>query len=457
MVKQKDKNKEPPPQIGGENIVINACLCYIHSLMMNRNKFIIEEKTVSSFNLQALKEARELLFKHLEPDGPKYQGPNRSTERQKMIHAFESIYKKMSEVDAATSQVIFVCPSYELSLIPQLSSDNNHIKCSDKLNQIQAVLQQQIDEIKTTFHSYSAKVVGTADSAPSLGAMKMSTPIFGRTRRDSMKRKLSPAPIDSLEKSTYVDAASSVETPNMDSGDRGFTYQRDYRRKIARLESKTDSPVNVAAPSVAAPSAPAKSRFTQNKRPDVVWGTVESSPTGIKGVPPKPRFVPDVFLSRFDPVDTTEEKVKFYLIKQGVNVSEVKRVSHDDAPFKNFRVSVEKREDFNKLMSGDFVPQFVSVKKFWIPRSERGNFNPGFYRGQPSASSEYDKCVHELAELESAATGSHSAVAMDTASLPPRDAVQKTVSLINAVTAASALQTKGLGNDVDTRTPAVNE
>ena len=111
--------------------------------------------------------------------------------------------------------------------------------------------------------------------------------------------------------------------------------------------------------------------------------------------------------------------------------------------------------DFNKLMSGDFLPKFVSVKRFWTPRSERGNFNPGFYRVQPNAKLVYEKNVQELADLEAAATGGSSSASMDTAS--GTDAVDKTVALLNAVTAASTLQIEGQGINSHTRTPPANE
>ena len=191
-------------------------------------------------------------------------------------------------------------------------------------------------------------------------------------------------------------------------------------------------------------------------------GSGQSSPSGFRGVPPKPRFVPQAFLFRCDPDSTDEIKVFNHLSKQMIHVLNVKQVSHPQSKFKSFRITVEKHEDYNKIISGNYIPQYVRVKRYVTPHSERGiGNNINYFHGPqggavdsdgPTGDQAYRQKISELAStLDSArkALESRQSEADPTTSVDP---VQRTVNTITAVTAAS-----GLTTNTETREPNAAE
>ena len=121
-------------------------LTYIHSIFINREKSCVQEKTLQAFDLEALRKAHKDLFTYLQPkDKYGYNGP-RASDREKAVHAFDQIYKKMKNSDAV-KDVIFACQSRDLRMLPPMSSDN-HAPCMEQINQLHSNMQQQIDELK---------------------------------------------------------------------------------------------------------------------------------------------------------------------------------------------------------------------------------------------------------------------------------------------------------------------
>ena len=117
--------------------------------------------------------------------------------------------------------------------------------------------------------------------------------------------------------------------------------------------------------------------------------------------------------------------MKSHLLKQEIKVLEVKEVSHESARFKSFRVTLEKREDFNKVISGRYLPEYVKVKRFFTPRSERSDDHcQSYFRAWEDPSSReaakdkvYISGLNDLTSALNAASGttSEEASAMDTA------------------------------------------
>tara|TARA_B110000196_G_scaffold318913_1_gene335438 strand:+ start:24 stop:1310 length:1287 start_codon:yes stop_codon:yes gene_type:complete len=420
---KKDDSVPPDPFI-----ILNPCLSFIHSMMKTRDKSDIKDKTLSGFDLKDLMKAREAVFSPSMKPGEKYvyQGPHKSNAREKRLQAFDGIFKKMKEIDAADSPIIYACSSGDLHLLPPPASID-HAPCTEKINNLQMDMQQQIDMIKATFHSFTGIVAGKPDTVTSL---KSTTNM--RPRSESLKRKPSDSNVgdDAPDKSVFVEAS----VPDL-----GFSYQRDYRRKMARLDSKNQPPAaNVAKPAQ-----------SQNTRREV-WGKAEANTAGFRGVPPKPRFVPQVFLYRCDPAVSTEENVKSYFISKSIKVLEVKQVSSAEAHFKSFKISVEKREDYDKLLSGNCIPEHVRARRFWSPRSDTdGTSNSRYFRAWESSSSvagaaSFKDKVDELNKTLNAALGGDPA-SMDTGS----DSDLVTESPV----ASAAASTEEIVNNVITRDP----
>ena len=73
--------------------------------------------------------------------------------------------------------------------------------------------------------------------------------------------------------------------------------------------------------------------------------------------------VPDAFIYRCSR-DTKAEIIQNHLMKNGVNITKVELKSNHNAECRSFKVSVESWEDYDKLLSREFMPRNVKVREF---------------------------------------------------------------------------------------------
>ena len=369
MVKER-KGTTSPEHSGGKcgDIILNACLSFIHSLMLTKNKGFVQEETLSGFDLQEIKKARKVLFIFCEPtEKYAYNGPNQSSDREKATHAFETTFKKMKELDAAQNKIVFACPSHELHLLPQKVADI-HSPCRLEFERMQNDLQ----ELKRTFHSFT-NILTSKQSLPvpnlGLGLNDISTepaPAISAQMRERINSSSSMGKRRKLSENADDYISCEEDADNDDS----FQFQGPQRRKIARRDKKIDdksaSPAQKSAAVTTRRSSPIlNTTRLQNKR-EAVWGKGKSNAaSSFRGVPLK---VPQSFLYKCDP-GSEEGDVKEHLKSEGIKVTSVKQISNVSARYKSFVVSVEKREDFDKLISGLHIPESVGVRRYF-PRRE---------------------------------------------------------------------------------------
>ena len=411
------------------DVLLNPVLAFIHSLFLNTDKLKIREETLKIFDLVALKNAHKDVFTYLQPEEHYgYNGP-RVSDRDKAVHAFDQIYGKIQEADA-TRKVIFACPSRDLRMLPAKQTDN-HVPCIEKFNN----LQRQIDDMKTNFQlllssQEKGKPTSILNRPPNFQANRplvASTPV--RSRSASVKRARLPSPVN--------DATSDITQWEDAMGNESWEVVNRHRSKKAKLDAGPSAPINGPKPAR-----------------EVVIGRGQSSPSGFRGVPPKPRFVPQAFLFRCDPDSTDEIKVFNHLSKQMIHVLNVKQVSHPQSKFKSFRITVEKHEDYNKIISGNFIPQYVRVKRYVTPQSERGiGNNINYFRGPQGGAvnsdgqtqdQEYRQKISDLASTLDSARQALESRQSEADPIQSVDPVRRTVNHINAVTAASSLVTDTL-------------
>lgn len=424
-------------------ILFNPILAYIKSMMSNFDADHIERIIISSFDVAAIKSAREMLFHHSDPDKPyTYRGPNANpnqpTERAKAVHAFKGLFSQLQELDRNDKLPILACLSDDLHfLLRGKATSCNHSYCDEKFTHMQA----QLDEIKRTFHTYTS-IVSRPDPIPSA----ISTPM--RERLGSAKRKISPEEV--------LDASPPPNSEHEDDSE-GFTYQRGYRKKLAKKAR------HGAAEDIADSSDSPFTRPPQKNRPEAVWGKDTANSSGFRGVPPRSQHVPQAFIFRCDRTVTTEAKVQAHLVNQGIKVLEVKLASHEQAVWKSFVVTVEKQEDYDKLLSGNYVPQYVCVRRYFPPRGDR--MQPNVARD--TRVWQYQRGIQELDALPLSVRTStpptdvpSAPVQISAESLQPVQIssesdhpVQNTAALVKAVVSASALQTPSqLDSDASSRT-----
>lgn len=350
----------------GYQYIMNAVLCIIKHLMSSRDKLYIQNYVVANFDVDLIFKAREMLFTFLEP-GKKYiyRGGNNKLPREKAVHAFEGIFAKLKYLDTNAFQLGFSCPVEELGLLLNFT-DVHHSSCNEKFQR----MESDIMELRKTFHAYT-EIVNSKQldvSSPITPVSRMSAaplsaiPSVTRERLEStgsQKRRRSE------EDDSYNTANDDSERE--DNND-GFEYPRQVRKKIARYNtyqsnmSRSFRDAVKSNANVQFKSNPSRSedRPQRKMNRDSVWGKAEKSKHLAS-------TTPDVFLFHCDP-SSEEEKVFNYFMKKEIGVRLVKLASHKNAVFKSFRITVTSEEDYNKIMSGEYLPENVAVRKFIPPR-----------------------------------------------------------------------------------------
>ena len=422
-------NDSEPPIMQG--IILNACLTYIKSLMSSHSAEFIQDATIRAFDVPSIKAARQMLFTQVDPvTHYGYRGPNVTanvipTEKDRAVHAFSGLFAKLQELDRAGTMPIIACTSEDMHFFLRDNFSSNKSRAVDeKFEQLQSSLQDQINGIQQTLLNFIARPVSTPQADVSAVP---ATPI--RERGGSVSVQVKRKPDDTDDVMEVFDGTK--EEP--------YSFTRQYRRRLSKAARLDNNASAHATAQNLAQSSQQQSKPPNKSYRDAVWGKVKVADNDFRGVPPKPRVVPQVFIYRCDPSTSTEAKVYTYLKeKQNIGVLKVEQVSNPQSRWKSFKVSVDKKEDFDKLVSGHFLPEFVGVRRFFPPRENR---EVSASSGPSAPSSSRDAAVQQfnqgLSDLD--------AMELSLASKPPtaeissQEPVQNTVALVKATAAASGL------------------
>ena len=364
--------------------IMNTCLSVIQCYRPSKDKHFIRDKVCSMFTIEELKTARELLFTTCDPhEKYSYNGPqkSKSTEKERLHDAFGGIYGKMVKLDAEDLMPKLTVPCEDLLVLLALKDDNNHSACDRKFKEVNDKFQKVTEEIKemsATFHSFVSIV--TSKDVPTFKEPVLSgNPMCPEIR----KRLLSTASKRSASEFSD-DEALLTETDN----DNNFEVPRHQRKRIALRAKSAKGKDDKLSFSNALKSKP-------KEKPPSKWGTLKSA-TSIKGA------VPDIFLHNCD-VDVTTADIFGHFQSQNVNLRKVEKLSHKDAARSSFKVSPPTQEDFDKILSGEILPEGIAVRKF-IPRRRVFDENTSTLKVNPSHSSEPSRISDALSQLEKITT-----------------------------------------------------
>lgn len=321
---------------GSTPVVVNTLLAYTKHLMQSRDKAYITDAVCAKFSLDTIKQAREIILETCDPQQPRpaYQGPNgNKTVREKAVHAFEMIFIKLNHLDQAKSPT-FACPSNELHLL----IDHNAIASNDlkAMSERLRVLESSHAELKGTVTGMIANPIVSANQSTTPSLINSVFAPATRDRSDSVrstKRNLS--------------TGSDMEAEEA-SGD--FTLPKRQLKNIDRKRRK----LSASYSSVLKDGSPKPT----SRNHQFSWGKSEDALVeGFSGV------VPDVFIYHCSP-GSNGDAIKLDLINKGLKIKNVELKSNENANLRSFRVSVETREDYDKLMSGVHIPMHVKFRKY---------------------------------------------------------------------------------------------
>lgn len=314
--------------------ILNSCLALTKHLMAAKDKSYIQDAVVSRFSLEVVMVARETLHTHCSPkEKYAYRGPNKVVNvRDRSIHAFDGIYSKCVELDALNRMPVIACPSEDLGIL--LSFNNDPIVVDARFRQI----ENEISELKRTFHQYT-DVVRSNNPLPTVDQASSIPPA---TRRrlvsESNKRRRTDNGVEYLS----------------ESEDDEFKLPRD---QVKKLERRTYSDRLKDAP----PNSDRQLSLANKKpnRPPATWGKAKSlNNSHLSGSPP------EIFMFKCR-LNVEEENVKEHFKALEIDLPEVcKMTKHAEARSHSFKLTVATAEDYEKILTGNYTPPYVGVRRF---------------------------------------------------------------------------------------------
>jgi hypothetical protein len=361
----------------GTHVIINTCLAYAKHLMASNDKTFIQNAICSKFDLDMIKSARAVLFAFLEPSGPGYRGPSGDkTVSQKSVHAFDCIFTKLSLIDQKSDSppVEFACPSSELHMLIPDDTSSDPYRHEDRFSK----LEECVSDIQRTLTQMVCYPGTVSSIQPTTRQRLMST----TSTSSSPAKRMRVDDEDDEEDDSLSFVSSSSEVRGEEDNAAVYKLPRHQQRKSMHQEKRSQNHAekkSFAEVSKSAPSRRADAPQIKSKRPSV-WGKGEISEDLAS-------TTPDIFLWHCD-ASSEETRVLNYFKKKEIGVKSVKLASHKDAVYKSFRISVTSDEDYDKIMSGDYLPIRVAVRKYIPPRrSDFTQRSGGSFTDRNSASS----------------------------------------------------------------------
>ena len=337
--------------------IVNSCLAFIHSYLSSRDKFFIRERVCNIFSLEQIKAAREILYKTLDPQNKyNYNGPRSksASDRDRINDAYEGIYSKMMKIDADNSVPIFSVPSTELHGLMSLQEqqESTHASCDTKFKH----MEERLTELAATFNNY-VSIVSSGNQRPTFPARnigKSSIPPATRNRLLSNASKRSASEVSDEETSVPEDV-------NSENDDAFVLPRKQYRKKARRNSngnSSTGQNTNVRENSN---KGPLYSQVAQKmtKLP-ATKGTVKSSSSFRAAVP-------DIFLFNCHVKCTTQDVEEFFN-PYGINIRKVEKKSHELSARSSFKLSPETKDDYDKILCAEFLPDEICARKYIFRR-----------------------------------------------------------------------------------------
>ena len=346
--------KQGAPVKGNEASILNPCLALMKHLMSSRDKTHIQNVICSRFSLDAMMEAHRIIFTYSEPEERYvYRGPNKVVNiRDRCTHAFERIFTKLSELDAQDKMPIISCPSEDFGLL--LSLHNDPVAVDDRFRELEA----QVKNLKEAFKEIApiiGPLINKEKAYPDLHQASGIRPTTRlRLRSESKKRRLDE------------DGESQGADSETESNEEPFALPHAQQKRIDRrsYSSKVKEAGN--------PNRPQEQK--KPDRPKAIWGKAKANAPAsdeLSGPPPA------LFLMNCKK-QVTEENVKNYFAGHSITLLDVERKSHDDARKKSFVLTVSNRTDYNKIISGDIIPEDVGVRQYFrrtYTKTERATSN----------------------------------------------------------------------------------
>jgi hypothetical protein len=320
--------------------VINTLLTYIAFSMLSSTHEAIKKAVVGFFTLTQITEAKDMLYEIIskEVTGDKVHRRDSLLRSEAEAHTTD-ILSVMSKMDRENIMPLFVVDYKHVGDMPKSKPEEMcNISMCDRLNKVEDKLLHLNDNmdslladnqlLRAKLESISIESKETFANVVSKKVSKQagsSSSLFSKTPQD----KLNSPPMLSTAVNQSTMKAYEVSGATNKMQDDGFIIPRYHRQK-----------------------------------PKAVIGKATNN-TSIKAAPEPGR---DLFIFRTDK-STTTENLKSYITECGISVRDITILSHSDAAFNSFKVTVPVSQ-VEKTLDPEMWPQGIGIRRFWRKRNK---------------------------------------------------------------------------------------
>jgi hypothetical protein len=327
--------------------IIQPLLAYIAYSLDSNSIESIRRAVSGHFTLSDILLAKDILWNTVDKEilGDKPCRKGSSTRSEADAH-LSDILQAMVRIDKASLMPCFVVDYKSLHLLPKSNPEElNNISLCDRLNNIESTMSS----MQTMLDSVIAQNIDLKQVLNALQSQPKTPALEDMTSHES-----------SLPQRVQSRAYADVVQIN---------------QKAMQIQNPSVVPVISAKPRVQGPKTiqlgqsdgfEVPSYHRKKKQPMIIGKGINNQT--IKGAPEPSR---DIFVCRVDKAATVEEMQRF-IEESGFSVKRITIMSHEEAQFKSFKVSIPKSQ-LNDILGAEKWPEGVMVRRFWDKHTREVN------------------------------------------------------------------------------------
>ena len=355
--------------------ILNPVLAYSVYGLLNGSAANVRAAVLGYFTADQINEAKDVLWENCDQSviGTKYLR-REGTVTSKVEANVGDIFKALQKLDSEEKMPDIGVSSKDLGNIPQSHPEElNNISLVDRLNtmekrltKFQEVLDRTVCE-NMELKDKVDKITPTFASAVSNNAISSS----GGNVIEIRPHLLPHIPVRAAsaivkERDNGGDTRNSnLSIPQSNQGtnnERSGSTQHDYRLQSLHRSGSTHS---VQSDLSGYQLQPHQRKYQQRQQRKIVTGNITTS-QAFRGAPEPSR---ELFIQRVSK-NTTTEDVKQYVTNKSFTVREICMMSHQDAKYNSFKITVPVSE-FTKLFDPDLWPSGVRIRQFRTHQSRK--------------------------------------------------------------------------------------
>jgi hypothetical protein len=317
-----------------EGPIINTVLAYIAFSMLSSSCDAIKRAVVGFFTLQQIVEAKDMLWELLSKDvtGDKFHRRDSQLRSEAEAHTSD-IISVLQKMDRENKMPMFAVNYKHIGDMPiSKPKEMNNIMMCDRLNRLEDTMQTMqghMDRIIAENINFRDQFEKRSSVCMDSFADIVRKPA-NLTRNSLETSQTSSMPRNSQDKQKSELLPVSVSKPRKEQDEDGFilpSYNKKHKNKAVIGKS-------------------------------TVCGSLKAAPEPCR----------DVFVFRTDKT-TTVESLKNYLTEAGVLVRDIVLLSHSDAVYSSFKVTVPISQ-LEKTMDPNIWPQGIGIRRFWNKKNK---------------------------------------------------------------------------------------